>query len=67
MLTAWARRPAVVANQIPANTATMPAARFQRNGSCSNQAPTSDAVIGLTVTEIATRVGVVRSSAKAQR
>lgn len=60
MLAAGARRPAVVAIQIPANTATMPAARFQRNGSFSSQAPTSEAVIGLTVTEIATRVGVAQ-------
>jgi hypothetical protein len=57
----------VVAIQMPAKTVTMPPTRFQRSGSSSNAAPTSDAVIGLTVTEIATRVGVVRSSANAHR
>jgi hypothetical protein len=36
-------------------------------GSPSSNAPTIDAAIGLTVTEIATRVGVVRPRAKAQR
>jgi hypothetical protein len=55
----------VVAIQMPMTTVTIPAARFQRSGSPSNVAPTSEAATGLTVTEIATRVGVVRSSAKA--
>ncbi len=61
------RRPVVVAIQMPANTVTMPPTRFQPSGSCSSIAPTSDAAIGLTVTEMATRVGVVRASANAQR
>src|SRR6266478_3053138 len=60
-------RPDVVATQMPANTVTMPPTRFQPIGSCSSIAPTSDAVTGLTVTEIATRVGVVRASANAHR
>jgi hypothetical protein len=61
------RFPAAVAIQIPMKTITIPTMRFQLSGSCSRAAPISEAVIGLTVTEIATRVGVVRSSAKARR
>ncbi len=56
-----------VATQMPTNTATRPTTRFQRTGSSSSNAPTNAAVIGLTVTEIATRVGVVRLSANAQK
>jgi len=57
----------VVAIQIPANTVTMPPIRFQLSGSWSSIAPTSDAVTGLTDTEMATRVGVVRANANAHR
>src|SRR4051812_39210014 len=60
-------RTEVVAIQIPTKTVTMPPTRFQLSGSWSRTAPTSAAATGLTVTEIATRVGVVRASANAQR
>ena len=57
----------VVAIQMPTKTATIPPARLRLTGSPRRAAPTSDAVMGLTAIEIATRVGVVRSSAKDQR
>src|ERR1700743_1049198 len=53
-----------VAIQIPVATIARPRTVFQRIVSPSSTAPTSDAVTGLTVTAMATFVGVVRPSAK---
>src|SRR5262249_16611401 len=51
------------ASQIPAATATTPKRRWAPSGSPMSAAARSDAATGLTVMVLATRVGVVRSSA----
>jgi hypothetical protein len=51
------------ASQIPAPTATTPKRRCTPSGSPMSTAARSDAATGLTVMVLATRVGVVRSSA----
>ena len=56
-------RPPVVAIQMPSRTVSRPTIWFHPTGSCSSSAPNRAAVTGFTVTETATRVGVVRSSA----
>src|SRR5262245_21343107 len=51
------------ASQMPAPTAATPTTRCAPSGSPMSAAARSDAAIGLTVIVLATRVGVVRSSA----
>src|SRR5271170_3979986 len=53
----------VVAIQMPIATATMPRRRLKPIGSPSSIAATMEAVTGLMVSVLATRVGVVRSKA----
>jgi hypothetical protein len=57
----------VEASQMPANTAATPTARLNPIGSPSRIAATIEAVTGLSVIALATRVGVVRARAKTQR
>ena len=57
----------VVAIQIPAKTAPRPISRLSVIGSPTKCVARSPAAIGLTVMVIATRVGVVRSSAMTHR
>ena len=56
-----------VAIQIPAITAPTPMQTFQRSLSPTSSAPTIAAATGFTAIDIATRVGVVRCNANAQR